>query len=65
MATYKVNGMTCGGCVKAVENAMRRAAPQARAAVALDTGTLAVEGAEEEIVRRAVEDAGFVFAGRA
>ena len=65
MVTYKVNGMTCGGCVKAVENAMRRAAPQARVAVALDTGTLAVEGAEEEIVRRAVEDAGFVFAGSA
>ena len=65
MASYKVGGMTCGGCVKAVENAVRRAAPQARVAIALDTGTLAVEGAEEEIVRRAVEDAGFVFAGRA
>ena len=65
MAHYKVNGMTCGGCVKAVENAMCRAAPQARVAVALDTGTVAVEGAEEAVVRRAIEGAGFVFAGPA
>ncbi len=65
MATYKVGGMTCGGCVKAVENTMRRAAPHAQLVVKLETGTLAVDGVAEEIVRRAVEDAGFVFAGRA
>lgn len=65
MATYKVDGMTCGGCVKAVENAVRRAAPQARVTVTLESGTLAVEDAPEAVVRRAVEDAGFVFAGRA
>ncbi len=65
-ATYKVSGMTCGGCVRAVSKAVKLAAPSAKVAVDLGRGLVTVEGdvAEAAIVD-AIEGAGFVYAGRA
>jgi copper chaperone len=62
--SYRVTGMTCGGCVRALTNAVHAAAPAASVAVDLPKGTLTVGGLEEAGVRRAVEDAGFGFVGR-
>jgi len=61
--TYKVIGMTCGGCAKSVANAILDAAPDAEVAVNLDEKTVKVNGADEAAVKRAVEDAGFEFSG--
>jgi len=61
--TYKVIGMTCGGCAKSVANAIVDAAPGAEVAVNLDEKTVNVNGADEAAVKRAVEDAGFEFSG--
>lgn len=64
--TYKVGGMTCGGCAKSVTNAIVRQAPDASVAVDLAAGTVSVEGAvAAETVQRAVEAAGFDFCGAA
>lgn len=56
--------MTCGGCVRAVTNAIKAAAPSARVDVDLASGQVTVEGAGADAVRRAVEDAGFGFGGK-
>ncbi len=65
-ATYKVDGMTCGGCASAVTKALQRLSPQLEVEVTLDGGRVLVKGEHEESeVKGAVEDAGFDFAGRA
>lgn len=62
--TYKVEGMTCGGCVRSVTNAITHALPDAQVDVSLENGTAHVTGGhEEEEVRQAIEDAGFDFGG--
>lgn len=63
--TYSVLGMTCGGCAKSVTNAIVGAAPGASVEVDLDAKAVTVEGANEDAVKQAVEDAGFEFAGKA
>jgi copper chaperone len=63
--SYRVSGMTCGGCVRAVTNAIRASAPAASVAVDLPGGKVMVGGLDEAGVRRAVEEAGFAFAGKA
>ncbi len=63
--SYRVNGMTCGGCVRAVTGAIRASAPGASVAVDLPAGKITVSGLDEAGVRRAVEEAGFDFAGKA
>lgn len=62
--TYRVSGMTCGGCVRAVTIAIKAAAPSAQVDVDLASGKVTVDGAGAEIVHRAVEEAGFGFEGR-
>ena len=63
-ATYKVDGMTCGGCVGSVERALSAALPAARIEVSLEAGEVRVEGDHEaSAVKSAVEDAGFDFGG--
>ena len=62
---YKVLGMTCGGCAKSVTNAILDATPGASVDVDLEAKTISVEGAGEQAVKQAVEDAGFEFAGAA
>ena len=64
--SYRVKGMSCGGCVRAVTNAIRRRAPQAEVSVDLDKGLVTVEGeAAEAEIRGAIADAGFEFTGAA
>lgn len=62
---YKVDGMTCGGCVRSVTNAITKLAPDATVAVDLPTGIVTVDGADAEAVKTAVEGAGFDFGGQA
>ena len=61
--TYKVIGMTCGGCAKSVTNAILDVAPGANVTVNLDEKTVSVNGADEATVKQAVEDAGFEYSG--
>jgi copper chaperone len=63
---FRVAGMSCGGCVSSVEQAIKAAAPEAEVEVMLDAGLVKVDGLDDnEIVRHAVEDAGFTFEGEA
>jgi len=57
--------MTCAGCVRALTKAVLAGAPGASVAVDLPKGMLTVAGPDETAVRRAVEGAGFGYAGRA
>ena len=64
--TYRVKGMSCGGCARAVTKAIVRRAPRAQVSVDLEKGLITVEGdAAETEVRMAVADAGFEFVGAA
>lgn len=63
---FKVVGMSCGGCVSSVEQAIKSVAPNAEVEVMLDAGLVKVEGLDDnELVRQAVENAGFTFEGEA
>lgn len=60
---FKVSGMTCGGCVKAVEKAVLRADPAAHVKVDLESGAVAVESAKPASdFRSAIEAAGYEVA---
>ena len=62
--TYRVGGMTCGGCVTAVTRAIERLDPKAQVSVDLASGKLSVDGAvTRDAVQGAVEEAGFRFEG--
>lgn len=62
--TYKVEGMSCGGCVSSVEQAIKAAAPGATVSVVLDGGLVTVDGVDDDgVIAQAVDDAGFTFAG--
>lgn len=61
--TYRVTGMTCGGCARSVESAIKAEAPGATVTVNLDAKAVSVEGASADQVRQAVDDAGFGFEG--
>ncbi len=64
--TYKVNGMTCQGCANSVTNAIKAAAPQSEISVDVDANQITVEGLNDDsVVAKAVDDAGFEFAGAA
>ena len=66
MTQYRVNGMTCQGCVNAVTKAIKAAAPAAAVKVDLAAKTVTVEGpVAAATVQAAVKDAGFEFAGAA
>jgi copper chaperone len=62
--TYRVTGMTCGGCARAVENAIKSVAPDAQITIDVSTGAVTVLGADESQVQGAVDEAGFGFEGR-
>jgi len=60
--SYKVAGMTCGGCVNSVKKAIERFGLTAD--VTLADGRVVVHGAHEpSAIEQAVEDAGFDFKG--
>ncbi len=64
--TYKVGGMTCGGCASSVTRAVSAVAPEAEVEVSLEAAAVHVTGPHQEAdVRQAVEDAGFEFGGAA
>jgi copper chaperone len=64
--TYRVSGMTCEGCARAVTRAIQRLAPAARVQVDFAGGRVSVaEGPEEGLVAEAVKKAGFGFEGAA
>ena len=62
-ATIKVEGMTCGGCVKSIENALSKYDGIGRTDADLDAGTLSVEfdgkTIQRSVIERAITDAGF------
>ncbi len=59
-ATYKVSGMTCGGCVRSVTRALEQALPGAKVEVSLDAATAKVEGQHDPAkAKAAIEAAGF------
>ena len=65
--TYRVNGMTCGGCAGAVTRKIEtlKAGEPIRVDVDLGAGTVSVEGtADEAAIGAAVSEAGFEFAGK-
>jgi copper chaperone len=64
--TYMVKGMTCGGCVQSVTNALQHADPTAQVSVELESGKVSLESTlSEDAIKTVVEDAGFDFEGRA
>ena len=48
MLKFKVTGMTCGHCVKAVTQAVQSISPQAQVAVNLETGEVSITGATDQ-----------------
>lgn len=62
-ATIKVAGMTCGGCVKSIENALIEQAGVQKVAADLDAGTVVVDFDANLIqqpgIEQAIEKAGF------
>lgn len=62
---YRVTGMTCGGCARSVESAIKAVAPGATVTVDLSAAKVSVDGASEAQVKQAVDDAGFAFEGAA
>lgn len=63
---YRIEGMTCEGCVRAVTRAIQAALPGARLTVDLKSASVEVDDAvPEKTVAAAVDGAGFRFAGRA
>jgi copper chaperone len=65
-AVYRVDGMTCGGCVRSVTRALAALCPDLQVEADLGRATVTVRGEHsEDAVRQAIEQAGFEFAGRA
>jgi copper chaperone len=61
---FRVTGMTCQGCARAVTSAVLARAPSVTVAVDLRSGLVVVDGAADQaVIAAAVEDAGFGFAG--
>lgn len=62
--TYSVAGMTCGGCARSVEMAIKSLKDDAVVTVDVSTGHVTVEnGPDDAEVEKAVDDAGFVYGG--
>lgn len=60
MHVFKVTGMTCAHCERAVTQAIKALDPQARVEVDLDAGTVRVEGTpSEQQIRAAIEEEGY------
>ena len=59
----KVTGMTCGGCVKSIQNALQEQAGINEAVADLDSATVRVsydaEAIKEDAIKAAIEAAGF------
>ncbi len=62
---YLVAGMTCQGCARSVEAAIKYESPKAAVSVDLGSAQVTVDGASEDQVKKAVGEAGFSFIGPA
>ena len=63
-ATYRVTGMTCGGCARSMTSAIARVAPGLQTTVSHADNTVAIQGEHDPaVVEKAVADAGFEFGG--
>ena len=63
MIKFNVNGMTCGGCARAVTNAVQQVDPAAAVDVDLAAKTVSVESsADAGEVKAAIEEAGYTVA---
>jgi copper chaperone CopZ len=63
---YRVQGMTCGGCAKHVEKALRSVPGVASVVMDVAKGTAAVEGnASFEAMASSVAAAGYAMVGQA
>lgn len=62
--TYRVTGMTCGGCSRSMKSALERVLPGLEATVSHADDTITVRGPHERtVVEQAVASAGFDFQG--
>ena len=60
MQTFKVDVMTCGGCVRSVTNAVQRIDPNSNVEVDLDTHIVKVESKLSSLeIIDAITNAGF------
>jgi len=60
MIDFTVHGMTCGGCVRGVTNALKRVDADAVVNVNLASKTVSViSSADGQALRQAIEKAGF------
>ncbi|NBC34449.1 MAG: copper chaperone [Alphaproteobacteria bacterium] len=65
MIQFRVSGMTCDGCVRAVTRAIHQRRPNADVSVDLGQGLVSIaDNADAEILSEAIEDAGFSVEGR-
>jgi copper ion binding protein len=65
--TYQVQGMTCGHCVSAVSSEIGQLAGVSGVAVDLETGKVTVtadQPLDDDLVRTAVEEAGYELVGQ-
>ena len=64
MISLNVEGMTCMGCVKSVEGALKKLDPAAKVEIDLASGKVDVDGALSfEAAREAIEASGFDVRG--
>ncbi len=64
--TYRITGMTCGGCARHAEKALRSVAGVAVVTIDLAQGTATVEGeASQEALAASVAAAGYQLVGPA
>lgn len=65
MIQFRVSGMTCDGCVRAVTRAIHQRRPNADVTVDLGQGLVSIaDNADAEVHAEAIEDAGFSVEGR-
>jgi len=63
MIKFNVQGMTCGGCARAVTDAVQQADPAASVDVEVAGKTVSVESsADPARLKAAIEDAGYTVA---
>ncbi|OOR87849.1 hypothetical protein B0181_09440 [Moraxella caviae] len=61
MQTFNIDGMTCGGCAKSVQNAIMGVAGVQSVSVDFESGSAVVVAdlSVQAAIREAIEDAGF------
>ncbi|MCZ8313139.1 MAG: heavy-metal-associated domain-containing protein [Rhodospirillales bacterium] len=62
--SYRVTGMTCGGCARAMTRALTAQGATAPAEIDLAQSRVTVAGLDDRQVQAAAEAAGFVYVGR-